>query len=305
VAVLIPATNGLTPIRNWGKLWPNPFAGGRIVPKAGRRTSVQDAVALSLTVHQPDGRLQALAEATLPALVKRYQAVTALCSAETHPTFIDLLLQQGVSVAKEARSPGGIERLGDTKRDTLRLGLSTGASRVHMCDFDRALHWVTHYPQELDDVIADAARFDYLVLGRTARAWDSHPAYQRHTEWLFNHVYGLIAGQAWDIGAGSRAVSPPAGALLLARSTEPSVGIDAEWPLLVGGDPGLRLGYRACEGLEFETADRYAPEIEAAGGYAAWLRDVESDPGRWAFRLRVAMLIADAALHTAVGRGES
>jgi hypothetical protein len=274
------------------------------VLKPGRRTSVQGAVALSLTVHQPDGRLQTLAEAALPALVERYGAVAALCSAETHQPLIDLLQGQGVSVEMDARSPAGIERLGDTKRETLRLGLSADASHVHMCDFDRALHWVIHHPEELDDVIADAGRFDYLVLGRTARAWDSHPAYQRQTEWLFNHVYGLITGQSWDIGAGSRAVSQRAGALLLARSTEPSVGIDAEWPLLVGADPGLRLGYRACEGLEFETADRYTPEIEAAGGYEAWLSDAESDPGRWAFRLRVAVLIADAALHTAVGRGE-
>jgi hypothetical protein len=216
-----------------------------------------------------------------------------------------LLQQQGVSVTTEGRSPAGIGGLGDTKRDTLRLGLSTGASHVHMCDFDRALHWVNRYPEELDEVIAEAGRFDYLVLGRSARAWDTHPAYQRQTERLFNHVYALVAGQSWDIGAGSRAVSQPAGALLLARSTEPSVGIDAEWPLLVGADPGLRLGYRACEGLEFETADRYAPEIEAAGGYEAWLSVMESDPGRWAFRLRVAVLIADAALHAAARRGEA
>ncbi len=273
------------------------------MPALDRNSSGDKPVALALTVHQPDDGLQALAERAVPALSVRYGAVVAVCSDDTHKPLLTLLQRCGVWIEREARSPGGFQGLGHTKRETLRLGLATGAPHVHVCDFDRAIHWAVHHPAELDEVVAEAGRFDYLVLGRTARAWDSHPAYQRQTEWLFNHVYQLVTGQSWDIGAGSRVVSQSAGTILLARSVEPSVGIDAEWPLLVQAEPGLCAGYRACDGLEFETADRCTAEIEASGGYEAWLRQIESDPGRWAFRLRVAMLIAEAALRLVDARG--
>ncbi|MBN1138776.1 MAG: hypothetical protein JXM73_19485, partial [Anaerolineae bacterium] len=54
-------------------------------------------------------------------------------------------------------------------------------------------------------------------------------------------------------------------------------------------------------GLEFETADRFGAEIEAAGGYAAWEAQMSADPGRWVFRLRVALLIAEAAVRHGAG----
>ena len=75
-----------------------------------------------------------------------------------------------------------------------------------------------------------------------------------------------------------------------------TVGIDAEWPLLLLGREGFRVGQRTCEGLEFETADRFGPEIEAAGGYESWEALVSSEPHRWVYRLRVALLIAEAAV---------
>jgi hypothetical protein len=56
------------------------------------------------------------------------------------------------------------------------------------------------------------------------------------------------------------------------------------------------VGFRACEGLEFETADRFGPEIEAAGGYEQWEAEMSADPRRWAFRLEVAQLIAEAVV---------
>ena len=44
--------------------------------------------------------------------------------------------------------------------------------------------------------------------------------------------------------------------------------------------PGMKVGYRLCEGLEFETPDRYGPEIELAGGLGAWMETVNASPGR-------------------------
>lgn len=253
-------------------------------------------VALVVTVHQPDERLADMAEAKLPALVTYYARMTAFCSGSTHPTILGLLRDHGATVEVDGASTAGIEHIGEVRRKTLRAGLRAGTSHLQTCDFDRALHWVAHYPGELEAIIADIPNYDLLVLGRTDRAWATHPPYQAETEPLFNKVFALVTGRPWDVGAGSRGLSRRAAEMLLDLSREQTIGIDAEWPLLALERASFCVGFRACEGLEFETADRFGPEIEAAGGYAAWEAQMSADPARWTFRLRVALLIAEASV---------
>jgi hypothetical protein len=258
--------------------------------------STSPTVALALTVHQPDERLASLVSAQLPALVARYAALTAFCSRVTHPTILDLLQQHGAIVQVDADEPSVIHSIGAARRATIRLGLSAGTTHLQMCDFDRAIHWVAHHPQDLEGIIADIPSYDLLVLARTSRAWTTYPPYQRETEPLFNKVFEMVTGLPWDVGAGSRGLSRRAVETLLQISQEMTVGIDAEWPMLLLERDGYRVGHRRCEGLEFETADRYGPEIEAAGGYRAWEAQMSADPQRWVFRLEVALLIAEAAV---------
>jgi hypothetical protein len=256
----------------------------------------QPTVALVVTVHEPDERLAGLAAAQLPALAGRYAALTAFCSGSTQPTLLRLLRVHGASVHVDGQAAAGIEQIGEVRRRTLRAGLHAGTSHLHLCDFDRALHWVARYPHELETIIATIPGYDLLVLGRTARAWATHPPYQAETEPLFNRVFCLVTGHPWDVGAGSRGLSRRAAEALLQISREQTVGIDAEWPLLLLRRDGFLVDHRPCEGLEFETADRFGPEIEAAGDYEAWEARMSADPARWAFRLKVALLIAEAAV---------
>jgi hypothetical protein len=256
-------------------------------------------VGLAVTVHQPDDRLARLTETQLPELVTRYAALAAFCSRDTHPAILDLLRHHGASVGLDDGEPCGISGIGAVRRATLGLGLQAGTSHLQTCDFDRAIHWVASYPQELEAVIAGIPNYDLLVLGRTQRAWDTHPPYQAETEPLFNKVFALATGLSWDVGAGSRGLSRRAAKTLLGVSQEMTVGIDAEWPLLLLNREGYRVGHQRCEGLEFETADRYGAEIEAAGGYQAWEAEMDSDPRQWVFRLRLALMISEAVLRYA------
>ena len=251
-------------------------------------------VSLIVTVHQPDERLAMLAEAQVPALAACYREITAYCSATTHERILRILRAHSVWVSVDDEPLAGVYAIGHVRRRALRAGLEAGTSHLQMCDFDRALHWMAHYPQELQEVIDAIAEFDLLVLGRTDRAWTTHPPYQAETEPLFNRIFALTTGLPWDVGAGSRGFSRRGAERLLELSKEPTIGIDAEWPLLLLGQEGYAVGYRACEGLEFETADRFAAEIEAAGSYEAWEAEMSADPARWAFRLRLATLIAEA-----------
>ena len=263
------------------------------------------SVTLAATVHQRDERLVGLIEAQLPLLVARYAAISAYCSVDTHPAILEILRRHGVLVTVDGGQSAGIYRTGVVRRATVRAGLRTGTPYLQLCDFDRALHWAAHHRTELETLIAELPAYDLLVLGRTERAWATHPPYQRETEPLFNRVFALATGRAWDVGAGSRGISRRGAEAVLRLSRERTVGVDAEWPLLLlnqaegpdaaAGD-AYRVGYRACEGLEFETADRFGPEIEAAGGYEQWEAEMSADPRRWSYRLKVAQLIAEAAV---------
>ncbi len=261
-----------------------------------RHMETGTSVTLLATVHQPDERLRSLAEAQLPELAARYRALTAFCSGSTHAAILDLLHRHGASVHVDDRASAGLDHIGHVRRKALRAGLEAGTSHLQMCDFDRALHWVAHYPQELETVLAEITQYDLLVLGRTERAWATHPPYQAETEPLFNRVFALVTGLSWDVGAGSRGFSREGAEKLLELSQEPTIGIDAELPLLLLRSEGFDVGFRACEGLEFETADRFGAEIEAAGGYGAWEAEMSAEPARWVYRLRVALLIAKAAV---------
>lgn len=267
--------------------------GRKNVPK---EMQVEPTVALVTTVHQPDERLKDMVRDKLPSLVGRYAAVSAFCSRSTHTSILDLLCRHHVSIQVDDTPARGIDHMGEVRRKALRVGLQANTSHLQMCDFDRAIHWAAYYPQELELVIADIPNYDLLVLGRTDRAWATHPAYQAETEPLFNKVFALVTGLPWDVGAGSRGFSRRAAEALLATSREQTVGVDAEWPLLLLGRDSFRVSFRACEGLEFETADRFAPEIEAAGGYEAWEAQVNADPVHWVYRTRLALLIAEAVL---------
>ncbi|HEX5505229.1 MAG TPA: hypothetical protein VFW96_21610 [Thermomicrobiales bacterium] len=259
-------------------------------------------VALAATLHDPGGALLPLLRPALPDLARRYAGLAILATDDTAPALLDLLRAAGAAV--ESR-PADYAAVGRRRLDAVRraAGLAPEVAAVHLCDFDRLLHWWHAYPDELADVVAHAARVDLLILGRTARAWATHPAVQVETEHLANRAASLLYGAEVDVCAGSRGLSRRAVDYLVARSRERGVGADAEWPLLLRHAGSFACAQRLTEGLEFETADRFPEEVARAGGPAAWNAALDRDPARWAFRAHVAADIVDGALRTALALG--
>jgi hypothetical protein len=127
----------------------------------------------------------------------------------------------------------------------------------------------------------------YVCLGRTARAFATHPAAQRLPETATNRALSVAAGRSLDAVSWAAWLTPEAVAIILAGSHEPTAATDLEWPaLILRRDPSRLRGLR-CEGLEWETPDFHAEEI-AAGGLAAWIRTNYDTPAMWATRLRLA-----------------
>jgi hypothetical protein len=252
-------------------------------------------------VHDPEGRIAALLPADLPLLQRRYARIFALCGMATLPSTIESLRQSGVTVISGD----------DIPINARPYALDVMAAHaeweyVHLCDFDSALHWARAWPDELAQVNQSIAQHDFLLLGRTARAMASLPEVQRETERLINLLIARTTGglDAWrlgnepdtviDICTGAWGFSRRGIAAIHPQSHCTDIGFHAEWPLIARDTPGLRAAYLPCEGLEYETADRYADQIAAAGGIEAWHARQNADIRQWQQRIGYVTQIADA-----------
>jgi hypothetical protein len=172
------------------------------------------------------------------------------------------------------------------------MALQQSPSFILYCDFDRVLHWVEYYPVELDNVSQRIQGYDFTVLGRTERAWQTHPRVQRDTEAIINHVFQLVSGLDWDMGTGARGLSLQAAQVILSGCADDNLSTDVSWPLYLRGLDPTRKGYtQACiltEGLEFETQDRHSDAVKTAGGLDVWLYQFDADPQRWLERMELA-----------------
>ncbi|GAB4216895.1 MAG: hypothetical protein OHK0022_58590 [Roseiflexaceae bacterium] len=253
------------------------------------------STALTATHHDPDGRLYAQTTRALPQLLAIFGRVAVQVTRATVPRSVALLREAGVLLGAEPEGqPGGVAHLGWARRDALALGLRLETPTVLLCDFDRALHWAERYPEELDAVAAALPTHDCTVLGRTQRAFASHPQVQSATEAAVNQAFAAVCGRDWDITAAARGLSRRAATAILDGCPETSIGTDAAWPLFLLRTGGFSLAYRATEGLEFETPDRYPAEVAAAGGLDAWLAAHDRSVDRWLERLEVARLEVEA-----------
>lgn len=256
-------------------------------------------IAFAATHHDPEELLYHQTRRLLPVLRALYAHLTIVVTSSTPRRTQDMLSEAGCSVFDRGTDlpDEGMSYLGLWRRKALELSLrdSHEAAYIHFCDFDRILHWAEHYPDELRSVLATIPQYDFTVLGRTARAFASHPRIQRDTEAIINHIFALASGQPWDVTAASRGLSRRAAGLIVAGCHDDTIGNDCSWPLFLQRYDHLQLGYRETEGLEFETLDRYsAEELAALGGPAGWFARVDADPRQWARRLDTAKSEVDS-----------
>ncbi|HEY6042635.1 MAG TPA: hypothetical protein VIX58_10925 [Anaerolineae bacterium] len=181
--------------------------------------------------------------------------------------------------------------------------LDTDATHVHYIDFDRLLHWLELYPEELKNTVARVERCDCLIVGRTPRAYRTHPRALVETEAISNLVTSHLLGHALDFSAGSKGFSRRAVECLRASSPPGrAMGVDAEWPLLLQR-AGFTIEYLEAEGLEWESADHFASQAADELGQQRAAEKYDADPAHWARRIEVALEIIQAGLDVARRNG--
>ena len=251
------------------------------------------------TLHDPQGVSLSLLAVAASAL-ETYPLIVVAATAATDSQVMIRLREIGATVV-----PGGLA--GEGRRAALAAA-GPEHPAYFSCDFDRWLHWARFWPEELLALPARVARLGsrsrtppwYVCLGRTARAFGTHPAVQRLPEAATNRALSVAAGRSLDAAAGAAWLTLEAAKIVLAGSCEPSAATDLEWPaLILHHDPTKLRGLR-CEGLEWETPDFHVEEIAVAGGLQAWTRAAFDTPAMWAARLRLAAA-SGAALERVLG----
>ena len=260
--------------------------------------------ALTMVYHDPVGRMLDQLSRTLPAITSIFADVIVQASTAANEHGLRLFEQAGAVISPTRSIPAtngsrwasgaGIGRL---RRSVVDLAFRhSAASHAIYCDADRVLHWAEFYADEFRSISEAVRAFDFTVLGRTPRAFDSHPRTQRDTETIINRLFGQVSGFAWnDVTSGARGLSRAAAEVIVANVEDDELSTDISWTMYLHHHSDSSIGYIATEGLEFETADRFAAEISAIG-YAAWLDRLENDPHEWAFRFDLARVEIEALL---------
>lgn len=251
-------------------------------------------VILATTYHDPAGRLYEQAMRTMPDLFTVFQGVALTATAQASERVLALLDGQQIAIKREDQERGA--KIGLARRDAVELALQFDAPFILYCDFDRILHWIEAYPEELTRIVSQIAAHDFTVLGRTERAFASHPKVQRDTEAIINYVYAAVSGNDWDVTAATRGLSRSCAQSIVEGCTEETIGSDVAWPLYVQNTGRFTLGFIATDGLEFETQDRHPVEVATAGNTANWLTQLDADPRRWLHRVNLAATEIEAII---------
>jgi hypothetical protein len=241
---------------------------------------------LATTHHDPDGRMIDQITRMMPLLCQLFSGIAVHATDVTDAQGLAVLERAG-AVVRQMPAAGHVF-LGKARRGAIAFGLEQNSDGMLFCDLDRMLHWAEYAPAELAQAVIHVQQHDFIVIGRTTRAFATHPRTQRDTESIVNLVFAQVSGHAWDVTAAARGLSKRAAMAIVAGCLEDSVGTDTAWPLFLEHIGGYSLGYLETEGMEFETPDRFGDQIAALGGLAAWMQRFDLDVREWALRLEIA-----------------
>ncbi len=182
--------------------------------------------------------------------------------------------------------------MGRTYRGAMQMGIKLNTRSIHVCDFDRILHWIKSFPNELRDVIKlIPSNYGLTWIGRTERAFETHPRTQRKTESIVNTIASEKAEQDLDIMSGSFAMDINTAKLLLKNTKRNDYSFYSEF-LVYALKKKIPVGSILTEGLEWETPDQYKDKIQKEG-YQDWLDEFMSLP-EWKRRIELLERNSDA-----------
>ncbi|HFI0107038.1 TPA: hypothetical protein ACGORX_001387 [Streptococcus suis] len=205
------------------------------------------------TIHDVEGNLLEFLDSTYLALSSIFNEIYVTVSNRTCPTVIQKCLELFNNV-KIIPKKGAA----DARRQVLKLALDdenrNGNGFIFYCDFDRVVTWIKTDINSLQELARRESYFsniyDYIVIGRTLEAFNSHPNSWKETEKITNLIASLIFHiEDLDITAGAAMLSYKYANIIALYSKHSHT--DCEWPFIVRNHLG-KIGSFKTSGLQFE-----------------------------------------------------
>jgi hypothetical protein len=235
------------------------------------KINIMTDVALASPLHDPKGVIVPILEKHGNKLKEIYSSHIAISvTSKTSQKTKDLLLELGFNT--QVSEEGSI---GKDYRNAVSLALTLNTSFIHLLDFDRALHWVENFFEELKEVEEKMVNYSgYVCFVRSKKAFETHPITQRSTETAVNAIASEVAGMGVDIMSGSLGMERKLAELFVSESKRDDFGFYAE-PLIIAKKHEFQIHTIEVDGLEWETPDQYKEQIEKYG-YSGWLTRFQS-----------------------------
>jgi hypothetical protein len=235
-------------------------------------------IALLTVTHDPKGKNIELFKQLLKEIEGIYEELYITISDESSIELIKEIERSQFTV-KIIPKKGAAQ----ARREVVKFGLAGQSQHFHYCDFDRLLTWSKNHLEELKNAVSDMPNHDYLILGRTERAMNTHPLEWIETEKITNKICSLELGKEVDITAGSCSFSRESAKYINNFSKEKMT--DAEWAMIIQRIAKLNVGFAPVEGLEYQ---------EDING----ITRIISNSEKWLGRLQLSLIISETAIKT-------
>ncbi|WDF03177.1 hypothetical protein [Shouchella hunanensis] len=199
---------------------------------------------LAMVLHDPHSFLyDAIVENETRLRDSRYTNKYVAISNETNKSIVDLLLALDFTIYRVEKRGAG-----NARRDLLKNLPRVKNRFYHYCDFDRFLTWIKYHSEELDTLnsYVETNLDDYTIIGRTLKAFNTHPLSWIETEKISNELFSDYIGFNCDVTAGSSIINTAIIELIVNYSNRRVT--DVEWPLLL---KEYKIGYYCTNGLRF------------------------------------------------------
>ncbi|TXT53705.1 MAG: hypothetical protein BAJALOKI1v1_2310006 [Promethearchaeota archaeon] len=230
---------------------------------------------LACTLHDPHKRLKSMLKKVISNVVQLFSKKIICYTPSTHKEIINLLESNGFYVYKSP-SMKQIDTYKEVLKNSIKSITDAKQEKIFYSDFDRLLHWVKFHPNELKNLFINYQAKDYYHIGRTPRAFHSHPPTQTSTEGIVNKIASKLLGfsEIKDIISVCYIITQNLAEKILKVSHTTKTGFYGSWPVLFW-KWAQSTYYIEVEGLEWETQDQFKQEIDAKG-YENWLETFQS-----------------------------
>lgn len=244
-----------------------------------------ESIIIATTFHEPEFRLKGLIESCLSFITENKLKIIISHTSGTNKEVISYLRDNGFILTQPSVDDRVLTYIRSIEVAIDHI-TDEENQRIFYIDFDRLLHWINNYPDELIKVLMKCNQYELLHIGRNQRAFETHPITQQNTERIVNQLGSRILGLSTtrDLISVSYSFTKSLAEELYPHPYTTKLGFYASWPVILWSY-AKKIEYLEVDGQEWESPDRFQKEIKDLG-YEKWIEQFQTAE-EWRFRVNL------------------